>query len=136
MGLTTIVVLSCEQLDELAHLAKDSLPNESCAFLLGRGEAEVIVDEIFQMDNADQSMISFSIEPQELVRAYQLAEKKKLQIVGIFHSHPAEPVPSSMDRRFMEINPVVWLIYSSVTHQFLAYIYCDKVREVTLKVKE
>ena len=136
MGLTTIVVLSCEQLDELAHLAKDSLPNESCAFLLGRGEAEVIVDEIFQMDNADQSMISFSIEPQELLRAYQLAEKKKLQIVGIFHSHPAEPVPSSMDRRFMEINPVVWLIYSSVTHQFRAYIYCDKVREVTLKVKE
>jgi [CysO sulfur-carrier protein]-S-L-cysteine hydrolase len=136
MGLTTIIVLSYEQLDELAHLAKDSLPNESCAFLLGRGESEVIVDEIFQMNNADQSMISFSIEPQELLRAYQLAEKKKLQIVGIFHSHPAEPVPSSIDRRFMEINPVVWLIYSSVTNQFRAYIYCDKVREVTLKVKE
>jgi [CysO sulfur-carrier protein]-S-L-cysteine hydrolase len=136
MGLTTIIVLSNEQLDELAHLAKDSLPNESCAFLLGRGESEVIVDEIFQMNNADQSMISFSIEPQELLRAYQLAEKKKLQIVGIFHSHPAEPVPSSIDRRFMEINPVVWLIYSSITNQFRAYIYCDKVREVTLKVKE
>ena len=136
MVLTTIIVLSYEQLDKLAQLAKDSLPNESCAFLLGRGEVEVIVDEIFQMDNADQSMISFNIEPQELLRAYQLAEKKKLQIVGIFHSHPAEPVPSSIDRRFMEINPVVWLIYSSVTNQFRAYIYYDKVREVTLRVKE
>jgi proteasome lid subunit RPN8/RPN11 len=136
MERTTIIVLSNEQLEMLAHLAKDSLPNESCAFLLGRGETEVIVNEILQLKNADQSMISFSIEPLELLHAYQLAEKKKLQIVGIFHSHPSKPVPSIIDRKFMEINPVVWLIYSTIINQFRAYIYYDQVREVALKVTE
>jgi proteasome lid subunit RPN8/RPN11 len=134
---TTSIELSSRQLDELAKLANDSLPNESCAFLLGRGKNDVVdVDEILQMNNADRSMISFSIEPQELLHAYDLAEKKKLQIIGIFHSHPAKPVPSSIDSRYMEINPVTWVIYSTSTGEFKAYIYDDRVRGIAIEVKE
>jgi proteasome lid subunit RPN8/RPN11 len=104
--------------------------------LLGKGEEEVTVTDILPMRNADESMISFSIEPKELLQAYELAEKKNLQIVGIFHSHPARPAPSTTDIKFMEINPVVWVIYSTTNEQFKAYVYDDSVSEVAIKITE
>ncbi len=104
--------------------------------MLGKGEKETTVTEILTMRNADESIISFSIEPKELLQAYDLAEKKKLQVIGIFHSHPARPSPSGTDIKFMEINPVVWLIYSTTNGQFKAYIYDNDVREVAVKIKE
>jgi [CysO sulfur-carrier protein]-S-L-cysteine hydrolase len=136
MQVTTGITLTSGQLDSLTHLAKQSLPNESCAFLLGKGENEVAVTDILPMRNADESMVSFSIEPKELLQAYELAEKKKMQIVGIFHSHPARPAPSSTDTKFMEINPVIWLIYSTTNEQFKAYVYDDSVMEVAVKITE
>ena len=136
MQVTTVIILTSAQIHHLASLAKQSLPNESCAFLLGKGEEEVTVTDILPMRNADESMISFSIEPRELLQAYELAEKKKLQIAGIFHSHPARPAPSTTDIKFMEINPVVWLIYSTTNEQFKAYVYDDSVSEVAVKIME
>jgi [CysO sulfur-carrier protein]-S-L-cysteine hydrolase len=131
MGITTIA-LTAAQLAQLASLAKNSLPSESCAFLLGKGDRVV---EVLPMQNADESAVTFSIEPSELLQAYDLAESKKLQVIGIFHSHPAKPAPSSTDKKFMEINPVVWLIYSTTEGQFKAYLYDDTVKEVAVKIK-
>jgi hypothetical protein len=34
----------------------------------------------------------------------------------------------------MEINPVVWLIYSTTEHEFKAYVYDSDVREVSVKI--
>lgn len=125
------ISLAAVQLKQLAGIAKDTLPNESCAFLLGRNDRVV---EILPMQNADESAVTFSIEPEELLRAYDLAESKKLQVIGIFHSHPAKPTPSGTDRKFMEINPVVWLIYSTTEQRFKAYVYDSDVREVAIKI--
>lgn len=125
------ISLTAGQIEQLASIAKDALPNESCAFLLGRDDR---VMEILPMRNADESAVTFSIEPQELLRAYDLAEGKKLQVIGIFHSHPARPAPSSTDRKFMEINPVVWLIYSTTERKFKAYVYDSDVSEVAVKI--
>jgi proteasome lid subunit RPN8/RPN11 len=87
------------------------------------------------MKNSDYSEISFSIEPQQILNAYHLAEMKKLEVVGIFHSHPSKPAPSVTDERYMEINPVVWLIYSTTTNQFKAYRFEEEVVDVTLRIK-
>ncbi|HEY3094792.1 MAG TPA: M67 family metallopeptidase [Nitrososphaera sp.] len=125
------ISLTSRQIDQLTSLAKRSLPNESCAFLLGKNERVV---EILSMRNSDESTVSFSIEPQEVLRAYDLAESKKLQVIGIYHSHPARPAPSSTDRRFMEINPVVWLIYSTTEQKFKAFVYDSDVMEVAVKI--
>ena len=67
--------------------------------------------------NSDELETTFSIDPQELISEYQNAEQRNLQVVGIFHSHPSLPYPSLTDKEFMEINPVVWLIHSTITHQ-------------------
>ena len=125
------ISLAPTQIEQLTRLARSSLPNESCAFLLGKNDRVV---EILAMQNADQSAISFSIEPQDVLRAYDVAESKKLQVMGIFHSHPARPAPSNTDKKFMEINPVVWLIYSTTEQKFKAYVYDSDVREVAVKI--
>ena len=127
------ISLSSRHVDQLIDLAKDSLPNESCAILLGQGDKVI---EILPMQNADASAISFSIEPQEILRAYDLAESKKLMVLGIFHSHPSRPMPSGLDKRFMEINPVVWLIYSTTENRLKGFIHDDEVREVRIRITE
>ncbi len=134
---TAIISLTAEQVEQIIKIARDALPNESCAFLLGKDDTtttSVTVTEILPMRNADKSQISFSIEPQEVLRAYEFAEEKRLQVVGIFHSHPGRPAPSSTDKKYMEINPVVWLIYSTTEHRLKAYTYDTDVREVAVKV--
>jgi proteasome lid subunit RPN8/RPN11 len=130
------LILTQLQLDDLAHFASNSLPNESCALLLGNytNENEIKVIESLSMKNSDASPTSFRIEPQELMNAYLAAEKMNLNVIGIFHSHPAPPIPSSTDKIFMEINPVIWLIYSTITRESRAYIFEQKVCEVQLKV--
>jgi proteasome lid subunit RPN8/RPN11 len=128
------IVLSQAQLLYLEQLAKDSLPNESCAFLLGSGgESEVKVKEVMPMQNADRSRVSFTMSPDETLRAYHLAEEKGLQVAGIFHSHPSQPSPSSTDARFMEVNPMVWVIYSTTVNRFGAWIFEeDGIKEVEI----
>lgn len=132
-------ILTQFQLERLASLARDSLPNESCALLLGNNtnkENEIQVKETLSMKNSDASPTTrFRIDSQELINGYLRAEKMGLNVVGIFHSHPAPPIPSSTDKIFMEINPVVWLIYSTLTNESRAYIFeQEKIREVRLNV--
>ena len=132
-------ILNQFQLERLACLARESLPNESCALLLGNNtnkENEIQVIETLSMKNSDALPTTrFRIDSQELINGYLRAEKMGLNVVGIFHSHPAPPIPSSTDKIFMEINPVVWLIYSTLTNESRAYIFEQKkVREVRLRV--
>jgi [CysO sulfur-carrier protein]-S-L-cysteine hydrolase len=127
------ISLTTGQVEQLSSIAKKALPDESCAFLLGKNEKLI---EILPMRNADGSQVSFSVEPKEVIRAYDFAESKTLQVIGIFHSHPAKPAPSGTDIKFMEINPIIWLIYSTTEHKLGAYVYDRDVREVTVKITE
>ena len=132
-------ILNQFQIECLACLARDSLPNESCALLLGNNtnkENEIQVIETLSMKNSDALPTTrFRIDSQELINGYLRAEKMGLNVIGIFHSHPAPPIPSSTDKIFMEINPVVWLIYSTLTNESRAYIFeQEKIREVRLSV--
>ncbi|HEX9678742.1 M67 family metallopeptidase [Nitrososphaera sp.] len=134
-GTPSSVILTQSQLAELEKHAKKWLPNESCAFLLGRGTEQVTVSEVMVVENAEADRVSFAVPADELLKAYKTAEERQLQVTGIFHSHPARPEPSSTDARFMEINPVVWVIYSTTENQFAAWILADSMRQVEIVVR-
>src|SRR5919106_6661925 len=127
------ISLTAAQIRQLTEIAKDALPNESCAFLLGHNDKVV---KILPMRNSDESPVTFSIEPAELIRAYNLAESKGMEVIAIFHSHPAKAWPSSTDIKFMEINPVVWVIYSTTKSQLKGFIYDDDglIKEIDIKI--
>ncbi len=126
------IIFTHSQLAELENHAKKSLPNESCAFLLGNGTEQVIISEVMMVENVLANHISFEIPADEILKAYKTAEEKNLQVAGIFHSHPSRPEPSLTDMVFMEINPVVWVIYSTTENQFAAWILADVKQQVEI----
>jgi proteasome lid subunit RPN8/RPN11 len=127
--------LTLRQVQELLQLAKDALPNECCAFLLGEHNRIGKVAVILPLRNLDESPISFSVDPAELLNAYNLAESKGMEVTAIFHSHPAKASPSSSDIKYMRINPVIWVIYSTTENEIKAFLYEDEVvREITIKI--
>ena len=129
------IILSSRQYNNLVSLAKNTLPNESCAILVGKtAKKDVHIINSISIRNSDSSKVTFSMDPQQLIEIYQTVEKQNIHVVGIFHSHPAEPTPSSIDKKFMEINPVVWVIYSTITDQSRAYIFEEKIREVQMHI--
>jgi proteasome lid subunit RPN8/RPN11 len=76
------------------------------------------------------------MENAELLDAYYQSEERGLQVIGIFHSHPAKPLPSSTDKEFMELNPVIWVIYSTTEDRFKAFVSDNGIAEVELRIKD
>jgi len=128
------IIITEDQKQILSKHAKDNEPDESCALLLGHEEQEQsIVKQIYLAKNVEESPVNFTISNEELLKGYQLAEEEKLEVIGIFHSHPkSETIPSTTDQKFMHSNPVVWVIFSGMTNEFKAYFLDSKVIEVKI----
>ena len=118
----------------LSKLSKDQSPNESCAILFGKSENDkLMVQELYIADNKEESPVNFTISNEQLIQGYQEAEKKNLEVIGIFHSHPnSEPYPSQTDKKFMKINPVAWVIFSCLTNNFKAYFLESDINEIPI----
>ena len=129
------LILSSKHRDELKRFAIDALPLESCALLAGSIDGDdVIVSRIIFTKNYDRSRTTFSIEPTELLEAYKEAENHGFDIVGVFHSHPAPARPSATDAKYMEINPVPWLIMSTTDNELEAFLYDNTINKLVLVV--
>jgi len=131
------VVLLQNQIDILTNHAKKNIPNESCAILFGKIENETFdVKDVFLTKNTEDSPVNFTISNEELLAAYSEAEKRKLEIIGIFHSHPDSiAYPSLTDKKYMEINPVPWVIFSVKNKEFKAYIFESEIMPLSLEIK-
>ena len=134
------ILLNQKQKDALIQHSEKAGLAESCAMLLGtHNDQQWNVKEVFLTRNAhNESETSFIISPEELLEGHQLAEKKHLELVGIFHSHPnTSASPSNMDKKFMKINgDVPWIIFSGINMDLRAFILEeDMVGEKEIKVK-
>ncbi len=130
------VKLSKDHIDILIKHANESSPHESCALLFGKIEDDCFdVKEIFLTRNIDDSPINFTISNEELLKGYQEAEKRKMDVIAIFHSHPdSDAHPSITDKKYMQTNPVPWLIFSNKSEELKAYILDDEVMSLTLNI--
>ena len=129
------IVLTQKEKNKLVTHAIDLRPNESCAILLGEKIDDAWnVKEVFLTENMDKSQTNFTISPEELLKGYQLAEKMYLELVGVFHSHPnSDTTPSDTDKKFMQNNPVPWIIFSCVTNELTAYLLDSDVIEIPIR---
>ena len=65
-----------------------------------------------------------------------MAENKKMEIIGIFHSHPnSDAFPSNTDKKFMQSNPVAWIIYSGINKNFRAFVVESETIEISIEEK-
>ena len=125
------IILSQSDKKILTEHAENEKPNESCAILFGKNGS---VSEVFLTKNMEESPVNFTISNEQLIEGYQTAEKKGLDVIGIFHSHPnSEAFPSNTDKMFMESNPVVWVIYSGINKDFKAYLLESEIIEISIE---
>jgi len=129
------IVLAQKEKDKLVTHAISEQPSESCAMLFGKKVGDNWnVKEVFLTQNIDDSQTNFTISPEELLKGYQIAEKNQLEVVGIFHSHPnSDAIPSNTDKKFMQNNPVPWIIFSGVNNNLKAYLLDSDIIEIPIK---
>lgn len=93
-------------IDKILTQSEEGYPYEICGFMLGKqnytaSTREVL--EVVQVDNQNKERANdrFEIAPKDYIKVENYADKKGLEIVGIYHSHPDHPDrPSQTDRMF------------------------------------
>jgi proteasome lid subunit RPN8/RPN11 len=98
------LILSKEQLAQITRHCERAYPGEGCGILLGRAEdGRRVVAEVLTTGNARQGEVQgnrYLIPPEELLQGELRAEKRGLEVIGYFHSHPDHPArPSEIDRQ-------------------------------------
>jgi proteasome lid subunit RPN8/RPN11 len=93
----------------LSH-CRAGFPNEACGILAGKGNE---VSEIYRMSNIERSQVSYLMDPTEQFKAMKDMREKKMDMVGIFHSHPSSAAyPSHKDVGLAFYEEAVYVIVS------------------------
>ena len=102
-------------MEEMRAHIDSCAPNEACGLLGGTGD---VVRSVLPIANQERSPSRFRMDAREQLRGFRSIEEAGLDLVGIFHSHPAElgsqtdpePGPSATDIREAAY-PVVQVIW-------------------------
>ena len=131
------IILTDLQKKILSNHAEKEKPNESCAILFGKeNEGKSKVQRIFLTKNIDQSPVNFTVSAEQRLEADKMERESQLKIVGIFHSHPdSNAYPSNTDKKFMDLNPVVWVIFSGIRHDFRAFVLESEISEIPIETE-
>ena len=83
---------------------------EACGYLAGK---EGVITAHYKMNNADQSEIHYSFDPQEQFRVIKTVRNGGLEIIAAYHSHPESPArPSEEDIRLAYDSSILYVIVS------------------------
>ncbi len=127
------IILSKSDKKILTEHAENEKPKESCAILFGK---DSLVSEVFLTKNIEESSVNFTISNEQLIEGYKIAEEKKVEVIAIFHSHPdSDAYPSNTDKKFMQSNPVAWIIHSGINMDFKAYLLESDIIEIPIEEK-
>jgi proteasome lid subunit RPN8/RPN11 len=82
------LILTKGQLQQMIAHADAHAPLEACGLLAGLNSK---VEAVIETTNQAQSAVRFVVEPIEQLHAFEWMDANGLELVGIFHSHPAGP---------------------------------------------
>jgi proteasome lid subunit RPN8/RPN11 len=107
-------VLPAQFIEAMFAQAQAEGPNECCGLLAGRvadGLGRVV--QRYPLRNAAASPVEFVSEAQDMFAAVRDMHRRGLDILAVYHSHPASPaVPSRKDRERNYSPEIVNLIIS------------------------
>jgi len=86
MTMLTRLLLSQSHWETMRSHVDSCAPIEACGLLAGVGHA---VHEVMPMANREESPSRFRMDAVEQLRAFRLIEEHGMELLGIFHSHPA-----------------------------------------------
>jgi len=97
--------ISVDLLERIHSHGEESYPEEGAGFLLGRADATWRgVTAILPLNNAREDSARhnrYLLTAEDMMHAEDEAEKLRLDVIGVFHSHPDHPNrPSEFDREW------------------------------------
>jgi len=128
------LTLSKEQLQKMIACADLHAPLESCGLLAGRDSH---VEAVLEVTNQAQSPLRYVMDPIEQLRAFEWIETNGMDLLGIFHSHPAGPDTVSPTDVTEATYAVTYIILARMDGEWQAHgfwIENGGFREVTLQV--
>ena len=95
------LVLPRRLLEEILSHARRSAPHEACGVIAGEAKGgRKLARAVYPCRNvARNPYAEYTIAPEDLVKALSDIERKKLEVLGFYHSHPGGGVsPSGIDQ--------------------------------------
>jgi proteasome lid subunit RPN8/RPN11 len=103
------LVITKKQWQEMREHVAIHAPLEACGLLAGKNDR---VEKVLMVRNQAQSPVRFVMEPYDQLKAFDWIESNGLDLLGIFHSHPAGPETVSVTDIAEAAYDVVHLIWS------------------------
>jgi proteasome lid subunit RPN8/RPN11 len=109
-------------LDCIAQHGKRQYPHEACGIILGKveeneNEIVFISNEVKEAKNLSDNPIRFILDPLDFIRIQDEADKKNLEIIGIYHTHPDHPPIASQYDLEAAVDGLFYLIMSIINGQ-------------------
>lgn len=93
----------------LSH-AKKEAPLEACGYLAAK---DGVITSAYKLINIDHSTEHFSFDPKEQFETMRDVRAKDLELVAVYHSHPASPArPSNEDIKLAYDPNLIYVIVS------------------------
>ena len=102
------LILSKGHWQEMIEHVQRQAPLEACGLLAGKNDQ---VEKVILVQNQAQSPVRFVMEPYEQLQAFDWIESNGLDLLGIFHSHPAGPETASttdIQEAAYEVVHLIW----------------------------
>jgi [CysO sulfur-carrier protein]-S-L-cysteine hydrolase len=114
------------------HVSMEA-PLEACGLLAG---VHNTVETVLPVQNAAQSPVKFRMDSQEQFNSFEWIEANRLDLVGIYHSHPMGPLAVSASDIAEAAYEVVNIIWSPVAGEWNArgfWIKSGRVSKVSIE---
>jgi proteasome lid subunit RPN8/RPN11 len=105
--------LSYEHFRQILDHTRAEAPNEACGLLAGRDQ---YVTHVLPATNvAEDPLVGYLMDPEDQIRHFHMIEEQALDLLGIYHSHPASGAyPSPTDLSMAYYPEAVYAIVSLV----------------------
>ena len=97
--------------DAIIKQAKREDPLEACGYLAGK---DGIVSKHYEMTNKDAGEEHFSLDPEEQFTVVKKARSEGLEILAVYHSHPAAPARPSAEDIKLAFDPNIAYVIASL----------------------
>lgn len=97
-----------------------------------------MVEKIFFVQNQAQSEVRYVMNPMEQLTAFEWIDSNSMELLGIFHSHPAGPETVSPTDIAEATYEVVYVIFSRIDKEWRArgfWIKDNDYTETTLQIR-
>lgn len=121
-------------LDVMRAHVESHAPLEACGLLAGKNNS---VEKVLLIANQAQSPVRFRMNPAEQLKAFDWMESHGLDLLAIFHSHPAGPETVSVTDIAEAAYPVAQIIWSRPNGIWQArgfWIENGQITEVQLQI--